>query len=178
MAVVKNSTQDSALCQNFSSELHSITADRRAEQLSSSLTDKFLLAGKNDKDQSIFQNLFDGLPDICKDKDAWRWVTRLPEWKAFIDPPGRDNELEFANLLKAFFEHNAVKNVLGGRGKKMYVFSGSLPVDASFHEFDRGGKGNDLKPDVFSTIRPSRSPLVIRHSADVGNRCGWRDVSR
>src|SRR5580658_8092554 len=98
MAVVKNSTQDSALCQNFSSELHSITADRRAEQLSSSLTDKFLLAGKNHKDQSIFQNLFDGLPDICKDEEAWRWVTRLPEWKAFIDPPGRDNELEFANL--------------------------------------------------------------------------------
>ena len=176
MALIKNSTQDSAICQNFSPELHSITADRRAEQLSSSLTDKFLLAGKNDKDQTIFQNLFDELPEICKDKEVWCWVTQLPEWKAFIDPPGRDNEEEFANLLKAFFKRKRVKNVLGGRGKKMYVFSGSLPVDTSFHEFDRGGKGNDLKPDVFSTIRPPQSPQVIWHKADVDNRHGWRDV--
>jgi hypothetical protein len=52
-------------------------------------------------------------------------VTQLPEWKAFIDPPGRDNELEFANLLKAFFKYKPVKKVLGGRGKKMYVFRGA-----------------------------------------------------
>ena len=107
--------------------------------------DKFLLAGKNDKDQSIFQNLFDPLPDICKDKEAWHWVT---EWKAFIEPTGPNNEAEFANLLKAFFKHKTAKKVLG-RSKRMYVISESLPVDTSFHEseLDRGEdseEGNDL----------------------------------
>src|SRR4051794_34869878 len=123
----------------------------------------------------IFQSLFGILPDICKDKEAWRWVARLKEWKAFIEAPGRDNELEFANLLQAFFGHKQAKKFVGG-SKKMYVFSGNVPVDTSFHDYDRGGKGNNLNPDVFSTRRPSRSPRIKWHTANDGDKYGWRDV--
>ena len=36
----------------------------------------------------------------------------------------------------------------------MFVFSGAQLLKASYGEYDCGGKGNDVKPDIFSAFKP------------------------
>lgn len=170
-----SSSRDSLISEQFSSETHTRKAKNRVEELRSSLAGKFFIAGKNKKDQNIYENLFETLPpDVPRDGEAWRWVPELNEWNAFVNVAKKTNEPEFYALLNAFFKDERVKQIVDRSGKA-YMFSGDVPVKTFRLEHDRGAKGNNLKPDIFSTSRPSLAPVVNQCSADDDEHC-WEEV--
>jgi len=55
----------------------------------------------------------------------------------------------------------------------MHILSGNQPMKDSFEEYDCGGKGNQLKPDMFSTVKTfPQSPRVSSRK----HECGWENV--
>ena len=147
--------------------------DQRVHQLGLSLANEIFITWKNDRGQSIFEDLSEALPpNVPKGKEAWFWVLQLDEWKAFINAQGRNNEGEFHSLLQIFFKDNRVKKFLN-KCQKRYVFSGGVPVQSSYYEYDRG---DELKPGVFTGHRPSRARKIMWHTADDPDKYCWRDV--
>ena len=163
-------SKDAPLSQSINAEADSSRVKSRAKTLGSTLADKFLLAGKNDEGE-IFQNLFNKLA-VPKDKNSWNWVYQLPEWTAFINVKAKANEEEFKILLRAFLKDDRVKRLFEKK-PKTFVFSGAQPLKTSYGEYDRGGKGNDMKPDIFSALKPHP---YTRQIVDNDATFSWKDV--